>query len=86
MRIRWNLVTLALVVALFIPCSVLAVGYERIELKEGRESANCHPRASLMASLQKATFVEKYPAILDSTALAIKDLLRQFGLTDRKMQ
>jgi hypothetical protein len=86
MRFRWSLVSLALVVALSVPCSVLAVGYERIEMTAGKETSNCQPRTTLAESLKKATFLDKYPAILDSTALAVKDLLAQFGLTDRKMQ
>jgi len=86
MRFRWSLVSLALVMVLSMPCSVLAVGYERREMTAGKETPDGHPRTTLAESLQKATFFDKYPAILDSTALAIKDLLAQFGLTDRKLQ
>jgi hypothetical protein len=86
MRFRWSLVILALVAALSMPCSVLAVGYERIDISEEKATSNGHPRSTLAEALEKATFVRKVPAVLDSTALAIKDLLGQFGLMDRKMQ
>jgi hypothetical protein len=84
MRFGVGVVTLAVVTLLALPYSALAVGYERVEMSGGKVKSKGDSRATLTESLKKAAFCEKYPAIIDGTALAIKDLLGQFGLADRK--
>lgn len=86
MRLGVSLIGLVLAALLALPCSALAVGYERYEVSGGKVKSKGDTRTTLTESLKKATFCEKYPALLDGTALAIKDLLGQFGLTDRKMR
>jgi hypothetical protein len=84
MRFGVGLVTLTMVALLALPYCALAVGYERLEMSGGKVKSKGDTRATLTESLKKATFCEKYPALIDSTALAIKDLLGQFGLANRK--
>jgi len=84
MRLGVSLVAALLVAILCLPMSVFAVGFERFEISDGKIESSSHSGTTLTESLKKATFWEKYPALLDGTALAVKDLLGQFGLTDRR--
>ena len=64
-----------------------AVGYERYSLngppKTGKivKSRGC---VDLEDSLRKATFIDKYPALLDQTSALVKDILSQFGIVQKK--
>lgn len=66
--------------------AALAVGYERYEVSaseqvESKASGQSSP--SLYKAIQNATFVEKYPAIIDEVALFVKGVLSQFGINDK---
>lgn len=66
--------------------SAFAVGYERYEVaapQSGGSQDTSQSTQSLYRALQNATFMEKYPAMIDEVALFVKDVLGQFGL-DRK--
>jgi len=84
MRLGVSLVAALLMGILCLPTSVPAVGFERFEISNGKVKSNGQCGATLTESLKKATFWEKYPSLLDGTALAVKDLLGQFGLKDRR--
>jgi hypothetical protein len=67
--------------------SAYAVGYETYSAKDSPESetkTTGQSAQSLYKAFEKATFVEKFPAILDQVALFVQDVLGQFGLTDGK--
>ena len=43
-------------------------------------------RKLLVSALEKATFAQKYPQIIDEVTFFIKDVLSQFGLTENKTE
>jgi hypothetical protein len=66
--------------------TALAVGYERYEVSasEPVESKSVGQSSqNLYKAIQNATFMEKYPAMIDEVALFVKDVLSQFGLENK---
>jgi len=60
-----------------------AVGYERYDVSgaSGQVKKSAPPPATGWCdAIKKATFVEKYPAVIDEVVSVIKDVLSQFGL------
>jgi hypothetical protein len=70
----------------FVAGSALAVGYERIPVRNTRP-VKVHPIHSYVphgwASVKKASFVDKIPVAIDDAAMTVKGLLSQFGLTGK---
>ncbi len=66
---------------------VMAVGYEKYDSSgnpiTGTEK-DSNQEQSVSSALQKATFADKYPEVIDEVAFFIKDVLSQFGLTENK--
>jgi len=68
---------------------VMAVGYEKYDSsgnpisKTENGSKNTE---SVGSALEKATFAQKYPQIIDEVTFFIKDVLSQFGLTENKTE
>ncbi len=66
---------------------VMAVGYEKYDssgnplTETEKDSAQ---EQSVSSALQKATFADKYPELIDEVTFFIKDVLSQFGLTENK--
>lgn len=84
---------IALTVLLMAAGTAAAVGYEtRDTAKPGVSSPKApsgYTFSGAYRAIKDATFVEKYPAVLDEAAAAIKTLLSQFGIVgyqDSKQQ
>jgi hypothetical protein len=85
MRTRARILSAVLMMLLIVPISALAVGYERYRPAGSAESQVMAQEArGAWESLKKGMFVEKYPGLLDDAASAVKDLLSQFGVLDKK--
>ncbi|MCX5861831.1 MAG: hypothetical protein WCG29_06775 [Desulfomonile sp.] len=86
MKIAATLLAVLLISSFVGASTAVAVGYERYDVPA---SAQPEPKAggqsapSLYKAIQNATFVEKYPAIIDEVAMFVRDVLSQFGL-DKK--
>ncbi len=83
MRVKFIAIVTSLIVLLLAAGSVLAVGYESYGTTVDRQSrTKVYPRTEkgLCEALTKASFVEKYPAIVDELAFTVRDILSQFGL------
>ncbi len=70
----------------FVAGNALAVGYERIPVRNARP-VKVHPARSYVPhgwpAVKKATFVDKIPVVIDDAAMTVKGLLSQFGLTGK---
>jgi len=61
----------------------MAVGYESYDTTAERHAkANVHPKTEkgLCEAIKRASFAEKYPAVIDEVASTVRDILSQFGL------
>ena len=68
---------------------VMAVGYEKYDSSGNPMSKTENSAKSdenIGSAIEKATFVKKYPQIIDEVTFFIKDVLSQFGLTENKTQ
>ncbi len=66
---------------------VMAVGYEKYDSSGNPVSKtdnNSKQDQSISSAIEKATFVKKYPQIIDEVTVYIRDVLSQFGLTENK--
>ena len=66
---------------------VMAVGYEKYDSSGNPVSKTengVKNGEGVGAALEKATFAQKYPEIIDEVAFFIRDVLSQFGLTESK--
>ena len=81
-----RLFTILALAMCFLAGNALAVGYERIPVRNTRP-VKVHPVHSYVphgwAAVKKATFVEKIPVVIDDAAMTVKGLLSQFGLTGK---
>ena len=87
MKYLGTIITISVMVLVLAAGNALAVGYERYE--PGGSSAvgtakATSARPDLYTALKDASLVEKCPALLDQATSFVKDILGQFGLTDRK--
>jgi hypothetical protein len=87
MRVGITLLALALLVLSVGSGNVLAVGYESYGSAGERHSkATIYPRTEmgLYNALKRASFVERYPLVLDEMAFTVRDILSQFGLAENR--
>lgn len=66
---------------------VMAVGYEKYDSSGNPVSKTDNDSKqdqSISSTIEKATFVKKYPQIIDEVTVYIRDVLSQFGLTENK--
>ncbi|MBI4964790.1 MAG: hypothetical protein HY913_16055 [Desulfomonile tiedjei] len=84
MRTGAKIVCVVLFVLLMGPINALAAGYERYRPGGSDSQVSAQDASGVWGSVKKGLFVEKYPVILDEAALAVKDLLSQFGVVDKK--
>ena len=83
MRFAKQVIGIALIVFLLTTTAALAVGYERRQVN-GPSDVTSTEKAktpqSVVNAVREASFIDKFPACLDSVAGIVKDLLGQFGL------
>jgi hypothetical protein len=77
-----RIVSVVLIILLVGPMNALAVGYERY--RPGG-SVEAQETCDWWGSLKQGLLVDKYPGLIDETACAVKDLLSQFGILDKKI-
>jgi len=83
MRVKFMVIVTTLFVLLIGAGYVLAVGYESYGTTAERHSkAKVYPQTErgLCEALKHASFVEKYPSVIDELAFTVRDILSQFGL------
>ncbi len=83
MRFGKQVIGMALIIAVLSAGFALAVGYERHVTNGPSDVTSTGPvkkQLSVADALMEASFIEKFPACLDSVAGVIKGLLGQFGL------
>ena len=85
---KFRLVLVMILIVVFAAAGgAWAVGYERYPVHPSakrvsqKKAKNC---TSLEKALSEATFWDKYPQWLDQAAFAVKDVLSQFGIVDKK--
>ena len=87
MRSYAKICGIIIVITLLSVTLAMAVGYEKYDSSgnpiSGTENRS-NQEASVSSALQKATFADKYPELIDEVTFFIKDLLSQFGLTENK--
>jgi hypothetical protein len=80
-----RIICVVLIILLVGPMNALAVGYERYRPTGYVEAqAKAQEACGWWGALKKGLFVEKYPGLIDEAAFAVKDLLSQFGVLDKK--
>jgi len=80
-----RIVSLVLIVLLVGPVNALAVGYERYPPAGSVEAqVKAQETCDWWGSLKQGLLVDKYPGLIDEAAGAVKDLLSQFGILDKK--
>ncbi len=87
MKICGRIAIMALVILMAGATGATAVGYEPAKaMGPSVMDTKAWARGDLNVwrGLKRASFVEKYPAVLDKAALTVKSLLGQFGLVDMK--
>ena len=85
MRRGQRIVSVVLIVFLMGPINALAVGYEQYRPTGSPEAqAKAQETRGWWGALKQGLFVEKYPGLIDEAASAVKDLLSQFGVVDKK--
>jgi hypothetical protein len=87
MRCAALFLAIALLVGPWGAPSAPAAGYERYEISGTQVSPQSRPYTRMSwptfcHSVKKATFAEKYPDVLDSATIFVKDVLSQFGLAE----
>ena len=88
MRSVFRVMAIVTLMLLMAAGSALAVGYDRYERGYRRglgPQRVAHTSASLWDTVRKGSMVEKVPGVLDRAALALKDVLSQFGLVQKKI-
>lgn len=80
MRKGTRIISVVLIILLVGPMTALAVGYEQYRPAGSKAQETC----GWWGALKKGLFVEKYPGLIDEAAFAVKDLLSQFGVVDKK--
>lgn len=87
MRLVRTLLVIAVVTAFFGTGTAAAVGYDRYEVDnaaQSKQAAKSAPSKDLSKALREASFIDKYPAVIDQVVFFVKDLLGQFGITKPK--
>ena len=87
MRVGITLLAISLMVLSVGSGNVLAVGYESYGSSGERQSkSTIYPRTEmgLYNALKRASFIERYPSVLDEMAFTIRDILSQFGLAENR--
>ena len=82
MRVKFIAITAASVLLLG-TVGLHAVGYESHDARVDRPSqARVYPKTGqgVCEAIKDASFVQKYPEIIDEVAFAVRDILSQFGL------
>jgi len=87
MRSYAKIFGMIIVITLLSVTLAMAVGYEKYDSSgnpiSGTENGS-KQEPSVSSALEKATFADKYPELIDEFTFFIKDLLSQFGLTENK--
>jgi len=80
-----RIVSVVLIILLIGHINALAVGYERYP-PAGRVEmqSKAQEGCGWWATVKKGLYVEKYPGLIDDAVSAVKDLLGQFGVLDKK--
>jgi hypothetical protein len=80
-----RIVSVVLIILLVGPMNALAVGYERYRPAGSVEAqVKAQETCDWWGSLKQGLLVDKYPGLIDEAACAVKDLLSQFGILDKK--
>ncbi|MBI5568313.1 MAG: hypothetical protein HY914_00055 [Desulfomonile tiedjei] len=88
MRSVFRVVAILALMLLMAAGSALAVGYDRYEggyHRATRSQRVTHTSASAWDTVRQASMLEKVPGVIDRAAMAVKDLLSQFGLVEKKI-
>ncbi len=83
MRVKFIAIITTLVILCIGTGSVLAVGYESAGTtadKQSRTSIYPQTEKGLIEALKHASFVRKYPAVIDEVVFTVRDILSQFGI------
>ncbi|MFH1113762.1 MAG: hypothetical protein V1792_07555 [Pseudomonadota bacterium] len=83
MRVNFIAITTTLALLCIGTGSALAVGYESPDTGDRKQSqTSVHPRTErgMIDALKDASFVRKYPAVIDEVVFTVKDILSQFGI------
>lgn len=87
MRFFRRLMIVTLLTVFFGTGIAAAVGYERYEVSNAAEAtpaAKPAPSPDLGKAIREASFLDKYPAVIDQVVFFVKDILGQFGITKPK--
>jgi len=80
-----RIVSVVVIILLVGPMNALAVGYEQYRPAGCVETqAKAQETCGWWGALKQGLFVEKYPGLIDQAASAVKDVLSQFGVVDKK--
>ncbi len=83
MKFRNRVVSMMVMIVLLGTSVAMAVGYQRYEIDPADQTkpvAKAPDCQDLGQAIKEASFLEKYPAVIDRVVLFVKDLLGQFGL------
>ena len=87
MKYGMTVLGLVLAITFFSYGSASAVGYEKRYTTPSPNAASAKARSyhrSLVDKLEEASLVEKCPALIEGFAEAVRDILSQFGITDKR--
>lgn len=74
------------IIAVFLASgAALAVGYNKYAVDDSSQVnsvAKAKQSSSLTEALKQASFIDKYPAVLDGIACFVKEILGQFGIAE----